>query len=116
MMHEAGIEDATEAGVRVDWMPSQGLRIDAYGRLSAHPRFVFDVSGYVEVEALFFTLCEDRWQLASFEYGSDMSFDVNFPIRCREEEPFYISLDDVEFRVPDVNPTDILGGLIERIV
>lgn len=113
---ELGLEGAAEAGVHVDWMPSQGLQIDAYGRLSAHPKFVFDVSGYVEVEALFFTIYENRWQLASFEYGSDMTFGVNFPIRYREGEPFDISLDDVEFQVPEVSPTDILGGLIERVV
>ncbi len=113
---ELGIEGAAEAGVHVDWMPSQGLRIDAYGRLSAHPKFVFDVSGYVEVEALFFTIYENRWQLASFEYGSDMTFGVNFPIRYREGEPFDISLDDVEFQVPEVSATDILGGLIERVI
>jgi hypothetical protein len=94
---------------------SRGLQIDARGRLSAHLKYVFDVSGYVEVEALFFTIYEDRWQLASFEYGSDMSFGVNFPIRHREGEPFDISLNDVEFQVPKVSPTDILGGLIERV-
>ena len=113
---ELGLEGAAEAGVHVDWMPSQGLQIDAYGRLSAHPKFVFDVSGYVEVEALFFTIYENRWQLASFEYGSDMTFGVNFPIRYREGEPFDISLDDVEFQVPEVSPTDILGGLIDQVI
>ena len=113
---ELGIAGAAEAGVHIDWMPSQGLQIDAFGRLSAHPKFLFDVSGYVEVEALFFTIYEDRWQLASFEYGSDMTFGVNFPIRYREGEPFDISLDDVEFQTPDISVSDILGGLVEQIV
>ena len=112
---ELGIAGAAEAGVHIDWMPSQGLRIDAFGRLSAHPKFLFDVSGYVEVEALFFTIYEDRWQLASFEYGSDMTFGVNFPIRYREGEPFDISLDDVEFQTPEVSVSDILSGLVEQI-
>jgi hypothetical protein len=113
---ELGIAGAAEAGVHVDWMPSQGLEIDAYARLSAQPKFVFDVSGYVEVEALFFTIYENRWRLASFEYGSDMTFGVNFPIHYREGEPFDISLDDVEFETPEISVSDILGGLVEQVV
>lgn len=113
---ELGLAGAAEAGVHVDWRPSQGLAIDAYGRLSAHPRFVFDVSGYVEVEALFFTIYENRWRLASFEYGSDLTFGVTFPIHYREGEPFDISLEDVQFQVPEVSPRQILGDLVERIV
>lgn len=113
---ELGIEGAAEAGVHVDWMPSQGLDIEAYGRLSAQPKFVFDISGYVEVEALFFTIYEQRWQLASFEYGSDMTFGVTFPIHYHEGEPFEISLDDVEFETPQISVSDLLGGLFERIV
>lgn len=113
---ELGLAGAAEAGVHVDWRPSQGLAIDAYGRLSAHPRFVFDVSGYVEVEALFFTIYENRWRLAAFEYGSDLTFGVTFPIHYREGEPFDISLEDVEFQVPEVSPRQILGDLVERIV
>ena len=113
---ELGIAGAAEAGVHVDWMPSQGLEIEAYGRLSAQPKFVFDVSGYVEVEALFFTIYENRWQLASFEYGSDMTFGVNFPIHYREGEPFDISLDDVEFQTPEISVSDLLAGLVEQVV
>jgi len=101
--------------VHVDWTPGTGLAIDAYGRLSAQPKFVFDVSGYVEVEALWFTIYENRWTLASFEYGSNLTFGVNFPIRYREGEPFDLSLDDVEFQVPDVSPRQILGDLVDRI-
>jgi len=112
---ELGLEGAAEAGVHVDWTPGTGLAIDAYGRLSAQPKFVFDVSGYVEVEALWFTIYENRWTLASFEYGSNLTFGVNFPIRYREGEPFDLSLDDVEFQVPDVSPRQILSDLVDRI-
>jgi hypothetical protein len=45
-----------------------------------------------------------------------MTFGVTFPIHYREGEPFDISLDDVEFQVPDVSVSEILGGLVERIV
>ncbi len=112
---QLGIEGAAEAGVQIDWRPSTGLELNAYGRLSAQPKFTFDVSGYVEVEALFFTIYENRWELASFEYGSDMTFGVRFPVHYREGEPFDISLDDVEFEVPDVNPRQLLSDLVDRV-
>ena len=112
---ELGLEGAAEAGVHIDWMPSEGLEIDAFGRLSAQPKFTFDVSGYVEVEALFFTIYEERWELASFELGSNLTFGVRFPIHYREGEPFDIALDDVEFEVPDVSPRQILDDLMDEI-
>lgn len=112
---ELGLEGAAEAGVHIDWMPSTGLEIDAFGRLSAQPRFTFDVAGFVEVEALFFTIYEERWELASYELGSNLTFGVRFPIHYKQGEPFDISLDDVEFEVPDVNPRRILGDLMDAI-
>ena len=112
---QLGIEGAAEAGVQIDWRPSTGLEMNAYGRLSAQPRFKFDVSGYVEVEALFFTIYENRWELASFEFGSDMTFGVRFPVHYREGEPFDISLSDVEFEVPDISPRQLLSDLVDRV-
>jgi len=116
---ELGLEGAVEAGVHVDWMPSRGLEINANGSIYVQPKFKFDVSGFVKVEAdLLVTtieLYEKRWNLASFEYGSDMRFGILFPIHYREGEPFDISLDDVQFQVPDVSPRQILSDLIDRI-
>jgi hypothetical protein len=111
-----GIAGAAEAGVHIDWTPAQGLQIDTFGKLSAHPSFTFDVSGYVDVEALFFTVYENRWRLAQFQYGSDMTFGVTFPIHYRQGEPFNLSLSDVEFQLPDVDPGRILSDLVEKIV
>lgn len=37
-------------------------------------------------------------------------------IRYREGEPFALSLDDVTFEVPPVSATEVLGGLISRLV
>ena len=110
-----GLEGAAEAGVHIDWTPSEGLAIDAFGRIYVQPKFKFDISGYVEAKALFFTVYENRWELASFEVGSNLRFGICFPIHYREGEPFDISLDDVVFEVPDVSPRQIIGDLIDRI-
>jgi len=112
---QLGIAGAAEAGVQIDWTPATGLELNAYGRLSAQPRFKFDVSGYVEVEALFFTIYENRWELASFEFGSDMTFGVKFPVHYKEGEPFDISLSDVEFEVPDISPRQLLEDLVDKV-
>ena len=116
---ELGLQGAVEAGVDVDWRPGTGLEINANGEIYVEPKFKFDVSGFVKVEAdLLLTtidLYEKRWNLASFEYGSNLRFGIRFPIHYKEGEPFDISLDDVQFQVPEISPRDILGDLIDRV-
>lgn len=110
-----GLKGAAETGAHVDWMPNKGLTIDAYGKLSAQPAFTFDVSGYVSVKALGFSVYDNTWQLASVQYGSNLTFGVKFPIHYEEGKPFEISLSDVEFQVPDVNPGEMVSGLISSM-
>lgn len=110
-----GIDGAAEAAVDFDWTPATGLAINAEGYIHAQPKFVFDISGFVEVEVLWKTVYEETWNFASFEYGSDLSFGVRFPIHYREGQPFDISLSDVQFETPNINTDDILSSLIDRI-
>ena len=111
-----GLAGAAEAGVHVDWMPTTGLRIDAFGALHAEPKFRFDISGYVSVRALGFEVYGNTWEFASYEFGSNLRFGVRFPIHYVEGEPFDISLSDVEFTVPEINPRQLLTSLVDRIV
>ena len=80
----------------------------------------FDVTGKVLVEADLLvtdvTLYEKSWKLASFEYGSNLTFGVNFPVKYKEGQPFDVSLDDVEFQVPDIDPGAVLKDLVGKIV
>jgi hypothetical protein len=114
-----GLEGAVDASVQVNWSPARGLVLDALGQIYVEPKFKFDVSGFVNVEADLFittiTLYEKRWQLAAFEWGSGLRFGISFPIHYEEGRPFDISLNDVQFQVPDVNPRDVLSGLIDQI-
>jgi hypothetical protein len=113
-----GITGFARAAVRVDWSPQSGLAIDAVGELAARPSFTFDLSAGVVVElSLLFTsitLYERRWNLARFNYGSDLEFGVRFPIRYREGQPFEISLSDLEFRAPRIDVRELLTGLVRR--
>lgn len=110
-----GIDGAAEAAVDFDWTPATGLAINAEGYIHAQPKFVFDISGFVEVEVLWKTVYEETWNFASFEYGSDLNFGVRFPIHYREGQPFDISLSDVQFETPNIDTDTILSGLIDRI-
>jgi hypothetical protein len=110
-----GIVGSAQAGVHVDWTPAKGLVLDAFGEIKAEPKFIFDVSGYVDVRVLGFSIYEETWKLTEFEFGSGLTFGVRFPIHYVEGEPFSISLDDVEFIVPDLDPGDILDSLIAKI-
>ena len=110
-----GIAGAAEAGVRIDWMPSRGLEIEAAAALHAQPRFRFDVSGYVAVTVLGASLYDERIELAAYELGSGLEFGVRFPVTYREGEAFDLSLDDLEFEVPEVDPAAMVRQLGERI-
>ncbi|MCK9605745.1 MAG: DUF4157 domain-containing protein [Methylomonas sp.] len=110
-----GIAGAAEAAVDFDWTPATGLAINAEGYIHAQPKFTFDIAGFVEVEVLWKTVYEETWNFASFEYGSDLTFGVRFPIHYREGQPFDISLSDVQFETPNIDTDAILSGLIDRI-
>ncbi len=110
-----GIEGAAEAGVHIDWTPSEGLDITANLAVHAQPSFTFDIGGYVSVRALGFSVYDERWQFASYSFGSGYRFGIRLPVHYHEGEPFDISLDDVQFEVPDIDTNQLLRGLIGRI-
>lgn len=63
----------------------------------------------MSARALGFSSYDSTWQLAC-ELGSNMRFGVTFPIRHQQGQPFDVSLDDVQFEVPDVDP----GAVIQQ--
>lgn len=114
-----GLEGALDAGVHVEWSPSKGIDLKAQASVYVEPKLKFDVTGFVLVEAdLWITTIElysQRWQLASFEYGSGLKFGLKFPIHYVEGQPFDVSLSDIEFEVPKIEPGSLLEGLIKQI-
>jgi hypothetical protein len=114
-----GLEGALDAGVHVEWTPTKGLDLTAQASVYVEPKLKFDITGFVLVEAdLWITTIElysKKWQLASFEYGSGLRFGLKFPIHYQEGKPFDISLSDVEFEVPKIDPGELLSGLIKKV-
>ena len=114
-----GLQGALDAGVHVEWTPSKGLDLQAEASVFVEPVFKFDITGFVLVElGLVFTTIElysKKWQLASFEYGSGLRLGMKFPIHYQEGKPFDISLSDVQFEYPKINPGELLEGLVKKI-
>jgi hypothetical protein len=114
-----GLEGALDAGVHVDWSPSKGLDLTAQASVYVEPKFKFDITGFVLVEADLWIktieLYSKRWELAAFEYGSGLRFGLKFPIHYVEGQPFDVSLSDIQFEVPQIEPGSLLKGLIKQI-
>jgi hypothetical protein len=106
-----GIVGAAEASAHVDWLPKRGLQIDAEGYIHAQPRFVFDIKGYVNVQALNISFYDRTWDLTSVEIGSDFRLGVRFPLHYQEGKPFNVSLDDMTFEVPDIDTDKLLDDV-----
>lgn len=116
---ELGIEGEARAGAQVEWTPATGISLDALVSLTAQPKFKFDISGFVLVEAdLLLTTIElysKRWQLAAVEYGSGLQFGIRLPVKVESGKPFDLSLSDVEFITPEVDPVALIKGLVRQI-
>lgn len=113
-----GIEGAAQAAVEVNWTPTSGFVLDAEASLEVQPKFKFDVSAYLEaVLDLWITefRAEYRKQLYAFEWGPSMTFGVRFPVHYAENEPFDISLDQVEFTAPDINVAEFARGIGQQL-
>jgi hypothetical protein len=114
-----GIEGALESSLAVDWSPAKGLTIDSVLAAYAQPVFKFDVTGFVEVTFDYFigeeTLYDKKWKLAAFEYGSGMRFGLKLPVRYEEGKAFDVALSDVEFEYPQIDPLELIGGLVKQL-
>ncbi len=111
-----GIDGAAEASANVNWTPTTGLDIKTEGYIHAEPKFKFDVSGYVAVTALGVSVYDNRWELAAYEVGSNLKLGARFPINYKEGQDFKVSLEDVKFEVPDINPSAMIDQVIGAAV
>lgn len=113
-----GLNVEARAGVEVAWTPSDGIELSAEAEISGEPKLKLDITGFASVEAdvglKSFDLYSERWDLAGFEHGSGLRLGATFPIEYVEGEPFDMSMDDIEFQVPDVDPQALLSGVVDE--
>jgi hypothetical protein len=62
------------------------------------------------------TLYEHTWNLADFEYGSNMRFGLSLPIHYESQKPFNVAFDQIQWTYPQIEPKDLLSGLMKQLV
>ncbi len=111
------LDAKAEAGVNVNWAPRTGITLKARLSATVEPKFTFDITGFIRAWVdLWLKSYEKRWDwdLANYEYGSNMRFGIHLPIVYKEGEPFDISFDDIRFERPQLGE-GFLKGLINDI-
>jgi Domain of unknown function (DUF4157) len=118
-----GIEAEGAAGVAGELIAASQLEyqngqfaVSGQAELSAQPKLVFRVKAFVKAEAdLFFTSIElyrKDWVLASVEAGSALRVGVRMPFKYVFGQPFQLSLDQVEFIVPQISAKEVMKDLL----
>jgi hypothetical protein len=117
---EVGLVGAASAAATLDWTPRTGVVLDARGEVFVEPKFRFGVDAFVDVTAdLWVTeieLYHRTWKLAAFEYGSNLRFGLAFPLHYESGKPFDVSFDQIQWTYPQIDPSDLLGGLMKQLV
>ena len=114
-----GVKGEASAGATLEWTPSGGVNMEADVKVEAQPTFTFDLTGFVDVSADLVLdtveLYSKRWKLASVEYGSDMKVGAKLAVTVENSEVKPISVDDIEFITPDIDPVATAKGLIKSL-
>lgn len=117
---EMGVAGEAAAGTVVTWTPVAGIVLDARGEIFVEPKFKFGVDAFVDVSAdLWLTTIElyhETWNLAAFEYGSNLRFGLVLPVHYESGRPFEITFDQIQWTYPRIEPTELIGGLVKQIV
>ncbi|MDN3689969.1 eCIS core domain-containing protein [Cyclobacterium jeungdonense] len=109
-----GLEGEALAEVDVNWSPQTGLALDASGRITVNPKFIFEINAFARASlGIGFLSISETWRhnLAAYEWGPGIQFGIVFPVHYREGEPFDMSFDDIEVIYPDLDVVDMAKGL-----
>jgi hypothetical protein len=116
---QLGIQGKAAVGVDIKWNPQAGLDVKGDATASAEPNFVFKVNGYVKADLgtppFSINLYERKWNLASFEYGSGLTFGVTLPVHYNSKQPFDIKFDDIQIQRPQISTDKILSDVLARL-
>ena len=115
---ELGLEGEAAAEVDLNWGPQTGLSLDATGRITVNPKFLFEINAFARASlGVGFLSVSETWRhnLAGFEWGPDIQFGLVFPINYQEGETFDMSFDDIEVIYPDLDIVNMSKGLARDI-
>jgi chemotaxis protein histidine kinase CheA len=103
-----------QAAINVDWTPSSGLELNAELSADVTPKLSFDINGYIKAWFAWYDKVW-KWNLAHYEYGSDLALGVTLPIKYKEGQAFNVNFEDIQFRKPDIDPMSVVKGVISDI-
>jgi Domain of unknown function (DUF4157) len=118
-----GLEAEGAAGIAAEFVADTLLKYEAgqfavtgAAELSAMPKLVFRLKAFVKVEVdLWITTIEvyrKDWILAQRELGSSLKVGVRVPFKYVFGEPFDLALDQIEFIVPKLEPSQLVKELL----
>lgn len=113
-----GLEGEAAAEADLSWSPQTGVVLDAEGRITVNPKFIFEINAFARATLGigWFSISETwRHNLASFSWGPDIQFGIVFPVHYREDQPFEISPDDTEVIYPDLDVVEMAVDLARDI-
>lgn len=113
-----GLEGEALASVDVNWSPQTGIILDAEGRVTVNPKFIFDINAFARASlGIGFLSISETWRynLASFSWGPDIQFGLVFPVHYQEDQAFDISFDDLEVIYPELDVVDMAVDLARDI-
>lgn len=84
------------------------------GTAARHRRLRVDVSADLLLTTV--ELYRKIWKLAAFEYGSNLTFGLVFPIHYESGKPFDLSFADVQWKYPHIDSGEVVGGLVKQLV
>ena len=105
-----GLEGEAAAEADLSWNPTTGVVLDAEGRITVNPKFIFDVNAFARATlgVGWFSISETwRHNLASFRWGPDIQFGIIFPVHYEQSQPFDIGYNDIEVIYPDLKVADM---------
>ncbi|MFC5219688.1 DUF4157 domain-containing protein [Streptomyces coerulescens] len=116
---QLGLSGQLTAGVRLLWTRSRGLLLDAEAALRVQPTFRFTADAFVLVTADLVIstveLYQKRWNLAAFDYGSNLAFGVVLPLHA-EAGRIDFSFDRMRFEYPSIDPAELARGVLRRVI
>jgi hypothetical protein len=111
----AGLVGALSIPARIQYLNGK-ITLDGAAELYAQPRLRFDLDAFVEVTADLLVTTIDvyshKWNLASYEWGTDFRIGLLFPFHYAFGEPFDLSLNQIQFIAPRLDATKLLKDLL----
>jgi hypothetical protein len=106
--------------VNVAWTQPDGFAVGADAKIEASPKFEFGVEGSLTVGVdLWVTDLEKTWgpwRKPLGQFGPDMPFVMDFPIRWSEKAGLDLNVEDLKPPEPKIEAKEIMKGAFDTLV